>query len=131
MIKAKLTKKELDNYFKIINAMREKAIDEMDNIKENSINESGNLDSGARDSNYAYHMADVGTDSHEREKSYLLYSRENKFIKHLDEALERIKAGSYGICMECNEKIPHDRLIEVPHTKLCIKCKTTKLNLKF
>ena len=54
------------NYFKIINAMREKAIDEMDNIKENSINESGNLDSGARDSNYAYHMADVGTDSHER-----------------------------------------------------------------
>ena len=84
MIKAKLTKKELDNYFKIINAMREKAIDEMDNIKENSINESGNLDSGARDSNYAYHMADVGTDSHEREKSYLLYSRENKFIKHLE-----------------------------------------------
>ena len=95
-----------------------------DNIKENSINESGNLDSGARDSNYAYHMADVGTDSHEREKSYLLYSRENKFIQHLDEALERIKRGTYGICMECNEKIPHDRLIEVPHTKLCIKCKT-------
>jgi len=124
MSKNKLSKKELDNYFEIINSMRVKAIDEMENIKENSINERGNLDSGARDSNYAYHMADVGTDSHEREKSYLWYSRENKFIQYLDEALERIRNGSYGICIECNEKIPHDRLIEVPHTKQCIPCKT-------
>ena len=123
MATKKLTKKQLTGYEKIILKMRKKAIEDMDAIKETSINDSGNLDSTARDSNYAYHMADVGTDSQEREKSFLWYTRENNFIRYLDEAMGRIKDGTFGFCKECGELIPHDRLKEVPHTTQCVNCK--------
>ena len=81
MTSKKLTKKQLAEYEKIVLKLREKTIEDMEAIKETSINDSGNLDSRARDSNYAYHMADVGTDSQEREISFLWYTRENKFIR--------------------------------------------------
>lgn len=119
----RLTKKQLAEYEKIVLKMREKAMEDSDSIKENSINDSGNIDSTARDSNYAYHMADVGTDSQEREKSFLWYTRGNKFIRHLDEALDRIKDGTFGICKICGELIPHSRLKEVPNTTQCVSCK--------
>ena len=78
--KKRLTKKQLSEYEKIVIKMRAKAMEDSDAIKENSINDSGNIDSTATDSNYAYHMADVGTDSHEREKSFLWYTRGSNFI---------------------------------------------------
>ena len=123
MTAKKLTKKQLAEYEKIVLKLREKTIEDMEAIKETSINDSGNLDSRARDSNYAYHMADVGTDSQEREKSFLWYTRENKFIRYLDEALDRIKDGTFGLCKVCGELIPHARLKEVPHTTQCVNCK--------
>ena len=98
-------------------------MDDADAIKENSLHDSSNLDSTASDSNYAYHMADVGTDSQEREKSFLWYTRENKFIRHIDEALARIKDETFGVCKTCEELIPHTRLKEVPNTTQCVVCK--------
>lgn len=123
MTKKELTKKQLTEYEKIILKLRDKAFNDMGIIKETSLNDSRNLDSTARDSNYAYHMADVGTDSQEREKSFLWYTRENKFIRHLDDALGRIKDGTFGLCRVCGELIPHARLKEVPHTTQCVNCK--------
>ena len=123
--KKRLTKKQLSEYEKIVIKMRDKAMEDSDAIKENSINDSGNIDSTATDSNYAYHMADVGTDSHEREKSFLWYTRGSNFIRHLDEALDRIKDGTFGVCKGCGELIPHGRLKEVPNTTQCVNCKST------
>ena len=61
--------------------------------------------------------------SQEREKSFLWYTRENNFIRYLDEAMGRIKEGTFGLCKECGELIPHARLKEVPHTTQCVNCK--------
>ena len=123
MTRKELSKKKLEYFEKIILEKREKALSEMGYIRESSIDDQGNLDSTARDSTYAYHMADVGTDSQEREKSFLWYTRENNFIRHLDEALDRIKRGTYGFCMECGNSIMEERLREVPHTQHCVSCK--------
>ena len=49
--------------------------------------------------------------------------RERKLIAKIDEALERIKDGSFGICEECGKDIPESRLQVRPVTTLCIKCK--------
>ena len=68
-------------------------------------------------------MADVGTDAQEREKAFLWLTRENNFIRFLDEALDRIANGSYGSCIVCEELIPVARLKEVPHTQHCVECK--------
>ena len=68
-------------------------------------------------------MADLGTDSQEREKAYLFLVRENKFLAYLNEALERIERGEYGICNKCGKLIPKKRLEAVPHATQCVPCK--------
>lgn len=126
MVKKQLTKTKLEHFEQIILEKREKALAEMGYIRKSSLNDQGNLDVMARDSTYAYHMADVGTDSQEREKSFLWYTRENNFIRYLEEALERIRNGTYGFCMECGKPIMEERLEEVPHTQHCVRCKNHK-----
>jgi len=50
--------------------------------------------------------------------------RERKLLSKIDEALVRIKDGSYGMCEECDEEIGIKRLEARPVTTLCIDCKT-------
>ncbi|MCH7552298.1 TraR/DksA C4-type zinc finger protein [Patescibacteria group bacterium] len=44
-------------------------------------------------------------------------------LKAINEALERIKKGTYGTCANCNSKIPQKRLEAYPEASLCLKCK--------
>ncbi|MHB8483594.1 MAG: TraR/DksA family transcriptional regulator [Nitrospiria bacterium] len=50
--------------------------------------------------------------------------REQKLLKKIDEALERIASGTFGICESCGEEISTKRLLARPVTTLCINCKT-------
>ena len=50
--------------------------------------------------------------------------REQKLLKKIDEALDRMKLNTYGICERCEEEIPYKRLKARPVTTLCIDCKT-------
>ncbi|HXH85441.1 MAG TPA: TraR/DksA C4-type zinc finger protein [Nitrospira sp.] len=50
--------------------------------------------------------------------------REQKLLKKIDEALDRLKRNIYGICERCEEEIPYQRLKARPVTTLCIACKT-------
>jgi RNA polymerase-binding protein DksA len=50
--------------------------------------------------------------------------REGRLIYHIDEALERIDKGIFGLCHECGKAISPERLEIVPHARLCIKCKS-------
>ena len=49
--------------------------------------------------------------------------RERKLIEKIDEALGRIKEGTYGECDDCGELISIGRLRARPVTTLCIACK--------
>ena len=53
-----------------------------------------------------------------------LEEREQKLLKKIDEALERIAAKTYGICERCGDEIPYQRLKARPVTTFCIACKT-------
>ncbi len=50
--------------------------------------------------------------------------RERKLIKKIDEALERIENGEYGLCESCGVEIGLQRLEARPTATLCIDCKT-------
>ena len=50
--------------------------------------------------------------------------RERKLSEKIDEALQRISDGSYGICSGCGQDISTQRLEARPVTELCIECKT-------
>ena len=72
---------------------------------------------------YSLHMADRGTDAMEREKNMLLVQREGDYLDYLEEALQRIEAGTYGSCRTCQGPIGHARLEAVPTATQCIDCK--------
>ena len=69
------------------------------------------------------HLADLGTDSHEQDVSLGLMESESDEIHEIQEAFERIKDGSFGLCETCRKKIPKERLRAIPYARLCVSCK--------
>ncbi|MGA3083280.1 MAG: RNA polymerase-binding protein DksA [Thermodesulfobacteriota bacterium] len=61
----------------------------------------------------------------ESDRNFLLRirGRERKLILKIEEALERIEDGSFGICEKCGEDISEQRLKARPVTTQCIDCK--------
>ena len=55
--------------------------------------------------------------------SLRLRDREKSYLRKIDIALEKISAGSFGICEQCDEAIGLKRLTARPVTTLCIRCK--------
>ena len=53
-----------------------------------------------------------------------LKEREQKLLKKIDGALDRMETNTYGICERCGQEIPYKRLKARPVTTLCIECKT-------
>jgi DnaK suppressor protein len=56
--------------------------------------------------------------------SMRIRDRERKLLKKIDDALDRMSGGTYGICERCGGDIPYKRLKARPVTTLCIECKT-------
>jgi len=122
--KKKLTKKELEHYKKKLLAERERILRELGRVTE-AINESSEETESAKQS-YSNHLADIGTDFMEKEKNYYFADQEGQYLKAIEAALERIKRGEYGLCMECGDVISEKRLEAVPAAELCISCKDKK-----
>ncbi len=83
-------------------------------------------------SSYSYHMADQGTDAMEREKQFLMASKEGRYLWHLNEALRRLynSPATFGKCHQCGQAIDLDRLDALPHARLCISCKEKEEDAK-
>ncbi len=64
-----------------------------------------------------------GADTVEKENLSQLAARQQKFISNLQNALIRIKNGTYGICVDTGKLINKDRLKAVPHTMHSIEAK--------
>lgn len=51
-----------------------------------------------------------------------LHEREQARYAAVRAALERVEAGSYGVCVECGEEIAYGRLMVVPEAERCPGC---------
>ncbi|HIA91133.1 MAG TPA: TraR/DksA family transcriptional regulator [Candidatus Marinimicrobia bacterium] len=130
MIK-KYSKAKLKKFRETILKRMEEISHEMDDIKV-GILDKGNPKAGlSQDSVFSVHMADAGSDSFEKEKSFMFMSRESDYYNNLSLALERIDQEDFGVCKICGGLIPEERLLEVLNATKCVDCKTKdKLNLK-
>ena len=63
-------------------------------------------------------------DLYEREKILALIRTLESKLGSIQQALRLTEKGSYGICERCGEKIDPARLEALPHTTLCVKCKS-------
>ena len=68
------------------------------------------------------HMADQGTDAFEQEFNLSLMEHDGTVLDQIEGALERIEEGAYGVCIDCESKIPKTRLNVLPFTPHCVKC---------
>jgi YteA family regulatory protein len=69
------------------------------------------------------HPADVASENYERAKDISLHEKNQLVLKKVDEALEKIALGNYGICENCGKPIVEERLDAVPYAEFCIDCK--------
>ena len=67
-------------------------------------------------------LVDQAGDERDRELSLLLTGRDKEKLHAIDEALEKLVEGTYGICEECGEKIGPGRLKVMPLAKSCVNC---------
>jgi DnaK suppressor protein len=67
-----------------------------------------------------------GVDAFEKEYLNQLAARIQKHISQLEDALVRVKNGTYGICVDTGKLISKDRLRAVPHTRHCIEAKSNR-----
>ncbi|MBW3467800.1 TraR/DksA family transcriptional regulator [Arthrospiribacter ruber] len=71
-------------------------------------------------------LLEDGADTLERESLSQLAGRQQKFIINLENALVRIKNGTYGVCVDTGKLISKERLRAVPHTMHSIEAKLAK-----
>ena len=116
----KKIKSNFDVYKKILLKTKDQIAGDIRNLSEDNSG-SGN-DRGGDVSGHALHMADVATDMYDREFTLGLASNDRELLYEVDEALLRIKDGTFGTCVQCKKPVPATRLKAIPHARLCLKC---------
>ena len=126
----KYSKAKLKQFRISIEKRMEEIAEDMGDIHEGILDNGNDSEGSSQESVFSVHMADAGTDSHEREKNFLFLSREDSYYRNLENALERIDSEAFGVCQICGELIPEERMMEVLNATKCVDCKTRdKLNL--
>lgn len=123
--KTRYSEEELKEFEELINEKLDKAKKELNYIKETL---SRSNDSGTDNTSGNSKLLEDGADTMEKESLSQLAARQQKFINNLENALIRIKNGTYGICVDTGKLISKERLRAVPHTMHSIEAKLAKNN---
>jgi len=67
--------------------------------------------------------ADSSSKLYEREHELALTRNTRELLEQTEHALERIDAGTYGVCESCGKPIGKARLLAFPRATLCVECK--------
>ena len=120
--KTRYSDEELKEFEELILQKLEKAKGELHSLKASLTRESD--DTG--DNFSSVKTLEDGADTAEKEQLSQLAGRQQKFINNLENALVRIKNGTYGICVDTGKLISKERLKAVPHTTQSIDAKLNR-----
>lgn len=110
-----MNKREAKKFQKLLIAERERLTKGIRQIEEDALSQSAG-DKSADFSSYA----EVGTDNFERETALRLAGSEAEMVQEIDDALQRIEDGKYGVCEGTGEDIPKARLEVYPWARYCV-----------
>jgi len=68
------------------------------------------------------HMADDATAAFDQATTVSLRRGQQLVLEDVEQALQRIAAGTYGLCQRCGEEIDFARLKAIPYATLCMPC---------
>lgn len=69
-------------------------------------------------------LGDMSANAYSRDVLLNLSEAQQRMVRDIDAALERIASGEYGTCVRCEEEISPRRLAVRPFSRYCIDCKT-------
>jgi len=69
---------------------------------------------------------DLASEERDREISFILTDRERGRLQAIQDALERVDEGTYGVCDNCEIEIAAARLEALPFTRLCVSCQAER-----
>lgn len=112
---------------KTLEELKDQLIREKEDLEKNLSRIAHPVDKEEGD--YETTFSDIGRDREENATEVDEYSDTlpvettlEKRLQDIIDALERMKNGAYGICVNCNKEIPLERLKANPAAKTCIKC---------
>jgi RNA polymerase-binding protein DksA len=99
---------------------RQRVIEALEYLHEEN---PGSIKDETADSTVDNHLADLATVTLDREIDYTLEENSENVLKEIDKALEKIDAGTFGVCETCGNPIAEERLAAIPYATQCIDCK--------
>jgi DnaK suppressor protein len=75
-----------------------------------------------RDSEATQDPADMAANAYTKELMVSMTDNDRQLLKLIDEAVERMEAGTYSKCVRCGTVLPEKRLEAVPWARYCISC---------
>lgn len=117
-----LTKREAAEFRRLLDEERTRLLEELEAMEEHTpeVEEQVGVDIGG---GYDEDLADVASSTFEREKGLALETSVQHMLSQVEEALVRIREGTYGVCQRCGNQIDYARLKVLPYATLCIRCK--------
>lgn len=113
--KTPFNKKDLDHYKQILLRKRAELMGDVENMEGMALKDtSGSL------SHLPQHVAEAGSDAYDQSLALDIAGVDRKLIKEIDDAINRIADGSYGLCQVTGKPINKERLEELPWTRYSI-----------
>lgn len=108
------------NYFRdVLLQKRAELLGDVNTLRAEALNKN-RQDAAGDLSSMPLHMADLGTDHYEQEFTLGLMESERQLLVEIDDALARIRDGTYGVCAATGRAIGKARLKAVPWSKYCL-----------
>ena len=112
-----------------IGQLREKLVKEKEELERKANEFLAEAEALARereggDTQFDEESGDGDTINTERERDLLLSASARAVVEQIDEALGRIKNGTYGVCTPAGRAIPLERLEAIPWADVCVDCKS-------
>lgn len=108
-----MDKKRLEYYKKKLQVRREELIKTIARTEE---------EGRTADDDPTVDLADKAANSYTKEFLFGQTNVDRNLLALIDAALARIKAGTYGVCAECEEELQQKRLEAVPWARYCVSC---------
>ena len=118
--KSPLAKAELEEFRRMLLDKRRSILGDMTGMEAQTF-QSNRQDRSGDLSSIPIHPADVGTDNFEQEFTLGLLEGERTLLREIDEAIERVDQGTYGVCLGTGKPIDKARLRARPWAKYCIE----------
>ena len=116
---------ELNEFRQVLRMMQARILGDVEQLEEEAFSTRAGGDHGSSN-----HMAEMGSDSWDRDFMLRMAEKDGEFLEDISKALKKIDEGTFGLCEMCLEadvsrtkaKIPKARLRAIPYARNCVSC---------